>query len=82
MGVAAGVLIYFAFGTGESDGASVARGLALTCIFGSAFISRRRRRGPDAASTVGELKTVVFAGFVVLMTLGFIIEYIYNHWFR
>jgi hypothetical protein len=82
MGVAAGALLLLAAGSGETHTALILRGLGMTLVYGSLFVSHRRRKRPGDRSSSGKLKTLVFAGFCALLTLGFIIEWIYNYWFH
>jgi len=82
MGVTAGVLICLIVGSDATDMAIIARGLGMTLFFGSLFVSYRRRKQPGQGASVSELKAVLFAGLFGLLTLGFIIEWVYDHWFR
>lgn len=82
MGVLAGVVIFLVAGARQTDLSMVGRGTGMTLFFGSIFLSHRRRKRPGDGASVGELQAVVFAGFCALMTLGFIINWIYTRWFR
>ena len=81
IGVLASVLLFLAAAR-EGDDWLIARGLALTGFFTSLAISDRRRRQPNERISVWELRNVVFAGFCALLTLGFIVEWIIDHWPR
>jgi hypothetical protein len=81
IGVLASLLVFLAAAR-EGDGWMIVRAMALTGLFTSFAVSARRRREPNERISAWELRNVVFAGFCALVTLGFIVAWVIEHWPR